>query len=108
LRPQHFTAWEADVALHLGFPDRARRFSSEALQNAQHRGNSIYMAVVHACACCLYDLLRNAPLLLEHAEALIALTEENPAFTSYATLFAARAYLRANRIAKRRPAYSEL
>jgi DNA-binding winged helix-turn-helix (wHTH) protein/tetratricopeptide (TPR) repeat protein len=92
------TAWEADVALHLGFPDRARRLSSEALQVAQRQGSSFYLAVVQACACCLYDLLRDAPMVLEHAEALIPLAEENPAFTSYATFYAARALLKASRI----------
>jgi adenylate cyclase len=86
------------VALHLGFPDRARQLSNEALEIAQHRGNSFYLAIVHACACCLYDLLRDAPMVLEHSQALIPLAEENPAFTSYATFFAARSLLMANRI----------
>jgi len=95
-------AWEGDVAAHLGFPDRARRLSSEALQMAQRGGNSFHRAEAHACACCLYDLLRDDPMVFRHAEALIPLAEENPAFTSYTTIFAARALLRTGRIEEAR------
>ena len=86
-------AWEADVALHLGFPDHALRLSREAVQMAEHGGNWYYRGAVHVCAFCLYDILRDARGVREHADALIPIAEESPYFRSYTDFCASRAFL---------------
>jgi tetratricopeptide (TPR) repeat protein len=68
------------VALFLGFPDRARRLVSEALCLAERRRNSYDLGFVLLHAGGVYRQLRDPEALLENAAAMARIAKENPAF----------------------------
>jgi tetratricopeptide (TPR) repeat protein len=70
----------AHNALMLGFPDRARRLISEALQMAERSGNSMHMGYTLFFACLVNMALNEWVSLFELAERLERLAEANPYF----------------------------
>jgi hypothetical protein len=92
LRPL-LTTLTAIVALHMGFPDRARSLIKEALLTAEHGKNSYASAYARVGACLVCSLLRDPEASLGHVEALTRLAKENRAFTIYAHYYACDALL---------------
>ena len=81
------------VALYMGFPDRARRLLSEALRLAERLMNSYELGFVCLHAGLLYRLLRDPHALLEMAEAMGRIAQENPTFAGQADEQSATALL---------------
>jgi tetratricopeptide (TPR) repeat protein len=87
------TAAGALIALHLGFPDRARILIGEAVLKAERSGNAYVLALTHVAACGVCSLLRDPGALLGHADALSQLSQENSTFAGYAHYYACDALL---------------
>jgi class 3 adenylate cyclase/tetratricopeptide (TPR) repeat protein len=71
------------VALHLGFPDRARQLAAEALSLAEHMGRPYDLAFVHMNACTLFFFLREPETLRVRADAMRRFADELPFFRGY-------------------------
>jgi tetratricopeptide (TPR) repeat protein len=82
-----------NVALFLGFPDRARRLAGEALRLAERLMNSYDLGFVCLHTGLLYRLLREPNALLEMAEAMRRIAKENPTFAGQADEHSATALL---------------
>jgi len=78
----------ANVALHQGFPDRARHLINATLQFGKHRRNSYHLAFARMSACLLSIRLCDQQALLMHAEELRSLANEVPFFKGHVEYFA--------------------
>jgi tetratricopeptide (TPR) repeat protein len=83
----------ANVALQLGYADRARRLWIETLEGLPPRGDPFYTGFVHMYGVVLFSSLHDPQELLERANELIRLSDENPAFLGIGNFAAARALL---------------
>jgi len=82
-----------NVALLLGFPDRARRLAGEALRLAERLMNSYDLGFVCLHTGLLYRLLREPNALLEMADAMRRIAKESPTFAGQADELSATALL---------------
>jgi predicted ATPase/DNA-binding winged helix-turn-helix (wHTH) protein len=69
----NYTAW---TLWALGYPEQARQWSTKALALAEELAHPFSLAHALSATTVLYQFLRAAPLVQEHAEALMALATE--------------------------------
>lgn len=80
----HSRAMAAVAVLRLGLPDRARQLLSEAFELSRRHGTLYNEGFAHMSAILVHDGLHEPQGVLEHADALSRIAEDNPAYLTFA------------------------